>query len=73
MYITHESRTANSGFVQAGMTCFVDSLVVNYNFVLRMKFSAKTPRHRKLPKRQVQVCSTTNKSPTNKKSAIKNN
>jgi hypothetical protein len=50
---TKRKAAANKAFAIAGVQCFVDSLVVNYSFVLRMKFSAKTPRHRKPPKRQV--------------------
>lgn len=46
----------NKGFAIAGVQSFVDSVVVNESFVLRMKFSAKTPRHRKPPKRYRQPC-----------------
>jgi len=45
------SPAANKGFAIAGVPCFADSLVQGGSSVLRMKFSAKTPRHRKPPKR----------------------
>jgi len=41
----------NSRFAKAGVSCFYDSEVLNLSFVHLMKFSAKTPRHRKPPKR----------------------
>jgi hypothetical protein len=50
-----EARTANSGFGIAGVPCFADTLVQGGSSVLRMKFSAKTPRHRKPPKRWPQL------------------
>jgi len=46
-----ESRTANRGFAIAGVPCFEDTFVQGGSSVLRMKFSAKTPRHRKPPNR----------------------
>ncbi len=46
-----ETRTANKGFAIAGVPCFADTFVQGGSSVLRMKFSAKTPRHRKPPKR----------------------
>lgn len=46
-----EARTANLGFAIAGVTCFVDTFVVNGSVVLRRNISATSPRHRKLPKR----------------------
>jgi len=46
-----EARTANSGFAIAGVLCFADTFVQGVSSVLRMKFSAKRPRHRKPPKR----------------------
>jgi hypothetical protein len=42
---------ANMGFAIAGVPCFADTFVQGVSSVLRMKFSAKTPRHRKPPKR----------------------
>lgn len=42
---------ANKGFAIAGVPCFADTFVQGGSSVLRMKFSAKTPRHRKPPKR----------------------
>ena len=46
------SKTAgNKGFAIAGVSCFADTFLQDGNSVLRMKFSAKTPRHRKPPKR----------------------
>jgi len=46
-----ESRTANSRFAKAGVSCFYDSEVLNSSFVHLMKFSAKNPRLRKAAKR----------------------
>jgi hypothetical protein len=47
-----EERAAdNKGFAIAGVPCFADTFVQGGSSVLRMKFSAKTPRHRKPPKR----------------------
>lgn len=46
-----KQRTANKGFAIAGVPCFADTFVQGENSVLRMKFTAKTPRHRKPPKR----------------------
>ena len=43
--------TANKGFAIAGVPCFADTFVQGGSSVLRMKFSAKTPRHRKPQKR----------------------
>jgi hypothetical protein len=46
--MTDERRTAdNKGFAIAGVPCFADTFVQGGSSVLRMKFSAKTPRHRK--------------------------
>jgi len=42
---------ANKGFAIAGVPCFADTFVQGGSSVLRMKFCAKTPRHRKPPKR----------------------
>jgi hypothetical protein len=42
---------ANKGFAIAGVPCFADTFVQGGSSVLRTKFSAKTPRHRKPPKR----------------------
>ena len=46
-----EERTANKGFAIAWVPCFADTFVQGGSSVLRMKFSAKTPRHRKPPNR----------------------
>jgi len=46
---------ANKGFAIAGVPCFADTFVQGGSFVLRMKFSAKTPRHRQAAKRYRQV------------------
>lgn len=46
-----ESRTANSRFAKAGVSCFYDSEVLNSSFVHLMKFSAKNPRLRKAANR----------------------
>jgi len=45
----------NKGFAIAGVPCFADTFVQGGSSVLRMKFSAKTPRHRKPPKRYNQA------------------
>jgi hypothetical protein len=46
------SKTAaNKGFAIAGVPRFADTFVQGGSSVLRIKFSAKTPRHRKPPKR----------------------
>ena len=50
-FVDREARTANKGFVIAGVPCFADTFVQGGSSVLRMKFSAKTPRHRKPPNR----------------------
>lgn len=53
--MTDERKTtANKGFAIAGVPCFADTFVQGGSSVLRMKFSAKTPRHRKPPKRYAQ-------------------
>lgn len=44
-----ERPAANKGFAIAGVPCFADSFVQGGSSVLRMKFSAKTPRHRPPP------------------------
>lgn len=50
-----ESITAaNKGFAIAGVPFFADTFVQGGSSVLRMKFSAKNPRHRKPPKRYMQ-------------------
>jgi hypothetical protein len=46
-----ENRTYNKGFAIAGVPFFADTFVQGGSSVLRMKFSAKTPRHGKPPKR----------------------
>jgi hypothetical protein len=45
--MTRSMPAANKGFAIAGVPCFVDTFVQGGSSVLRMKFSAKTPRHRK--------------------------
>lgn len=40
------STAYNKGFSIAGVPCFEDTFVQGGSSVLRMKFSAKTPRHR---------------------------
>ena len=47
--------TANMGFAIAGVPFFADTNVQGESSVLRMKFSAKTPRHRKPLKRHLQA------------------
>jgi len=46
-----DKPAANKGFAIAGVPCFADTFVQGGSSVLRMKFSAKTPRHRKPSKR----------------------
>ena len=48
---TDRKPAANKGFAIAGVPCFADTFVQGGSSVLRMKFSAKTPRHRKPPNR----------------------
>lgn len=48
---TDSKPTANMGFAIAGVPCFADTFVHGGSLVLRTKFSAKTPRHRKPPNR----------------------
>ncbi len=43
-------------FAIAGVPCFADTFVQGVSSVLRMKFSAKTPRHRNPPKRYTKDC-----------------
>ena len=50
---TERKAADNKGFAIAGVPCFADTFVQGGSSVLRMKFSAKTPRHRKPPKRYV--------------------
>lgn len=62
---------ANKGFAIAGVPCFADTFVQGGSSVLRMKFSAKTPRHRKPP--NVGRLFTKNSNPTKKiETEIKN-
>ena len=53
-----KARTANKGFAIAGVPCFADTFVQGGSSVLRMKLSAKIPRHRKPPKRCAQAVRT---------------
>jgi hypothetical protein len=48
----------NNGFAIAGVPCFADTFVQGGSSVLRMKFSAKTPHHRKPPNRYVALKKT---------------
>jgi hypothetical protein len=51
-HLQADSRAAaNKGFAIAGVPCFADTFVQGGSSVLRMKFSANNPRHRKPPKR----------------------
>jgi len=50
---TEITPAGNSRFAKAGVSCFYDCEVLNSNFVLLMKFSAKNPRLRKAAKRCV--------------------
>ena len=46
-----KKAAANKGFAIAGVPCFADTFVQGGSSVLRMKFSANKPRHRKPLKR----------------------
>jgi hypothetical protein len=48
---TDSKPAGNKGFAIAGVPSFADTFVQGGSSVLRMKFSAKTSRHRKPPKR----------------------
>lgn len=50
-----KKTAANKGFAIAGVPCFADTFVQGGSSVLRMKFSANNPRHRKPPKRWHQL------------------
>ena len=54
-YTDNRKAAHNMGFAIAGLTCFVDTFMVGESFVLRMNCCAKTPRHRKPPKRCAKV------------------
>jgi hypothetical protein len=53
--LSKRRAAANKGFAIAGVPCFADTFVQGGSSALRMKFSAKTPRHRKPPKRYRQA------------------
>ena len=47
-----ERRTAdNSGLAKGGVSCFVETFVLNQTFVLRMNICAKNPALRQAAKR----------------------
>ena len=48
---TERRTAANKAFEIAGVPCFAHTLVQGGSSVLRTKFSANNPRHRKPPKR----------------------
>jgi hypothetical protein len=48
---TDSTAAGNKGFAIAGVPCFADTFVQGGNSILRMKFSAKTPRHQTPPNR----------------------
>src|SRR5690606_24937673 len=60
----NKSRTANSRFAKAGVSCFYDSEVLNSSFVHLMKFSAENPRPS--PIRGTLAVSLKNKTMTDK-------
>lgn len=45
--MTTSKTAANKGFAIAVVTCFADNSVLGESVVLRIKFGAKNPRHRK--------------------------
>ena len=53
-FVGAAAHAANKGFEIAGVQCFANTFVQGGSSVLRMKFGAKTPRHRKPPKRYPQ-------------------
>lgn len=54
-----QNKTAgNKGFAIAGVPCFADTFVQGGSSVLRIKFSANKPRHRKPPKRYASCLGT---------------
>jgi hypothetical protein len=53
-FVARSKPAANKGFAIAGVLCFVDTFVQGGSSVLRMKFSANKPRHRKPLKRYAQ-------------------
>jgi hypothetical protein len=50
-YSIEKSPAHNSRFAKAGVSCFIDSEVINSSFVHLMKLSAENPRLRKAAKR----------------------
>lgn len=48
---TEKARTPNSGLAKGGVSCIVETFVVNQTFVLRMNFCAKNPALRQAAKR----------------------
>jgi len=53
--MTTERKTAyNSGLAKGGVWCFYESLVLNSNFVLLMKVSARKPALRQATNRYAQ-------------------
>lgn len=54
-FLIRVARTHNMGFAIVGIPCFVDTFVKGGSSVLRKKFSANSPRHRKPPKRYLQA------------------
>jgi hypothetical protein len=53
--VENKGRSANSGLAKGGVWCFYESLMLNPNFVLLMKFSAKKPALRQAAKRCLQA------------------
>jgi hypothetical protein len=51
IYLTEKQRPANSSYMQAGVSCFYESEVLNSSFVHLMKFSAEEPRLRQATER----------------------
>lgn len=45
------TTTANSGLAKGGVSCFVETFVVNQTFVLRMSFCGKNPALRQAQSR----------------------
>lgn len=50
-----QNTAGNSGMAKGGLTCFVETFVLNQTFVLRMNFSAKNPALRQAADRYRQA------------------
>jgi hypothetical protein len=53
--VENKGRSANSGLAKGGVWCFYESEVLNPNFALPMKLSARKPALRQAAKRYQQA------------------